>query len=1133
MVKEFIKFLGSLGITENSLENIQQFIETGDENALPDNLPSIKLSDYKLVNYEKRAALFKVVDNIEAEDEKGKRIFNVILKIGGNSFFNCAYNEYYSLYKVAVCTQGCIPGEHLITWIMDQTKSSSDDMLDILEYVLSYDREALCKAYEKLTEDYSKVLLLLFALKNNFNLSKEQKQLLDNICTSEGIKDFNTTRLKILSVFLYYAHEKREEFKLLISEIVNKIFNVIFDELVRYISNSNSKITEYDLVVDLNLPRPFYAAWLVKSYEFRKENTKILKEIKLRVQEDPKSFRAALEVDWVKEAKKDRDYFIKFHISHLIFKFTGTSEDLLVLRDMSLNFLGSYLVAWIKRSPEAEVENWRELWEYLNGEKTFEAIEHHVIRLREVQDPTYVDYNYKELFSRLFTVEELKGISFRFLNLLIQGEKYRIATGFITAVIQGNSTNYTEVMEFLQKGGVSAESIIILADLSLADRYSGHEEGVKEFILHYANYEQVSLMNMIPEVEAATREIVLEGLFNAAREKYIDTLIEYMGDSSKSVRTKVTELLSQNEENKDKIFSSLKARKAAARESAATILSSFDMVDYKDELQEILSSEKNEKVKNLIMNILNVEEIKNIEFQNSNDVKNYCLEKLKGSKASLPAWIDIKAMPEVSFNSGEAAGAEVMKYLLVRYASENTITKNEEAEKIFKHMKKQDLDSFANELLNLWIQEGAEAKKKWVLSFAAACGDFNVVNTLKKQIELWPQVSRGAIACEAVKALALLGSNEALIIIDSIARKFKFKQVKKAAGEAFQFAAEALKVDYEELADKIVPDLGFNKSGERLVDYGTRKFTVLLERDFSLKISDEKGKSYKSLPKPNKSDDEGLAKEAQEEFKIIKKQLKTVVSAQNTRLELALSVNRMWTKSSWEKLFVENPIMHNFSLGLIWGIYSEGRLGETFRYMEDGTFNTKEEEEFEIPEGVMIGLVHPLELEEADLEAWKTQLEDYEIEQPFLQLSRPVYNLAEEEANMKWIERFGGKVIYGLSLVGKLTKLGWYKGSIQDGGSYYQLYKENKILGLGAEISFDALGIGWEDHDTTIYEVVFYKAGTVERGSYVYDEVTDKNMIIPLKVPKRFFSEILYDVDRALESSTSFNKSWKKSSYRK
>lgn len=366
-----------------------------------------------------------------------------------------------------------------------------------------------------------------------------------------------------------------------------------------------------------------------------------------------------------------------------------------------------------------------------------------------------------------------------------------------------------------------------------------------------------------------------------------------------------------------------------------------------------------------------------------------------------------------------------------------------------------------------------------------------------------------------------------MIIIDSIARKFKHKQIKKAAGEAFVSAAKMFNLTEDDLADKIIPDLGFNKRGERVFDFGSRSFTVSFGLDFSLKITDNTGKVIKTMPKPNKSDDELKAKEAANEFKALKKQMKTIVSAQSLRLEMALAVNRLWKKKDWEKLFVENPIMHNFSLGLVWGIYEDGELKDTFRYMEDGSFNTVDEEEYNLIDNSFIGLVHPLELETEMLEGWKQQFEDYEIVQPFPQLQRKVYTVTEEEKEMKNIERFAGTKINGLSLVGKLTKMGWYRGSIQDAGCYYQFYKEDEKIGIGAELQFEYLGVGYEDEETTIYELVFYKASTVERGSYVYDEVTDENTIVPMKVPKRFFSEILYDVDRTLEAKTGFTANWK------
>ncbi|NRZ59321.1 hypothetical protein DZE42_002460 [Clostridium beijerinckii] len=536
---------------------------------------------------------------------------------------------------------------------------------------------------------------------------------------------------------------------------------------------------------------------------------------------------------------------------------------------------------------------------------------------------------------------------------------------------------------------------------------------------------------------------------------------------------------------------------------------------------------KNEKVKILLLNIVNADYLDTEILESANSISSYCSERLKKTSYTAPEWMVVEGFTDVKYEDGNVLSKDVITYIISKYSLENVVERNLTAEKVIERCNKADLDALGSEILNLWINNGADTKQKWVLALVSAIGGFNVVNTLKTQIDVWSKTSRGAIACEAVKALALNGSDDALIIIDSIARKFKHKQIKKAAGEAFVSAAKMFNLTEDDLADKIIPDLGFNKRGERVFDFGSRSFTVSFGLDFSLKITDNTGKVIKTMPKPNKSDDELKAKEAANEFKALKKQMKTIVSAQSLRLEMALAVNRLWKKKDWEKLFVENPIMHNFSLGLVWGIYEDGELKDTFRYMEDGSFNTVDEEEYNLIDNSFIGLVHPLELETETLEGWKQQFEDYEIVQPFPQLQRKVYTVTEEEKEMKNIERFAGTKINGLSLVGKLTKMGWYRGSIQDAGCYYQFYKEDEKIGIGAELQFEYLGVGYEDEETTIYELVFYKASTVERGSYVYDEVTDENTIVPMKVPKRFFSEILYDVDRTLEAKTGFTANWK------
>lgn len=288
----------------------------------------------------------------------------------------------------------------------------------------------------------------------------------------------------------------------------------------------------------------------------------------------------------------------------------------------------------------------------------------------------------------------------------------------------------------------------------------------------------------------------------------------------------------------------------------------------------------------------------------------------------------------------------------------------------------------------------------------------------------------------------------------------------------------------------------------------------------------EEGKRIKSLPKPNAKDHVEKAEEAKVELSSIKKQLRSIISMQTQRLETALSLNRYWSQHTWKSLFVENPIMQQFAISLIWGEYKEGKLVAMFRYMEDGTFNTIDEEEHELTPDTVIGLIHPLELSEEERELWKEQLEDYEVIQPFPQIVREVFLVAEDEKVT--VERFGGIQINGRSLFGKITKYGWNRGSVEDAGVYYSFYKEDTRAGLGAELAFEGAPVGYEEEDDVcLFEIQFYKAGTVSRGSYSYDEVDDARRIVPKQVPERFFSEILYDIKRTTESNLGHDENWR------
>jgi hypothetical protein len=74
---------------------------------------------------------------------------------------------------------------------------------------------------------------------------------------------------------------------------------------------------------------------------------------------------------------------------------------------------------------------------------------------------------------------------------------------------------------------------------------------------------------------------------------------------------------------------------------------------------------------------------------------------------------------------------------------------------------------------------------------------------------------------------------------------------------------------------------------------------------------------------------------------------------------------------------------------------------------------------------VKIGIVHPAQLSQELRNMWGELFSDYELIQPFRQLSRTVFNLEPEELESQVIERFQGVEVRAMILSAILEKTGW------------------------------------------------------------------------------------------------------------
>lgn len=622
-------------------------------------------------------------------------------------------------------------------------------------------------------------------------------------------------------------------------------------------------------------------------------------------------------------------------------------------------------------------------------------------------------------------------------------------------------------------------------------------------------------------------------LTNGESNKNKDKILNLCADSRREIRGLAKEIIIEKHKDcEEDVLKMLKAKKQAVREAAADILSAWGVEQYRDVLLEAAKNEKSAKLANKLKDMLSTAATINIKdgISPREFVEKICQD--DGNHKVL--WLYETPTTEVHFRNGEKADEIYIQAMLTCYASMEQPGINENAALLAKELEQGELQQFAEEVFSKWIAGGAEAKKKWVLYFSSIHGGHKIMENLLQYIEQWTQNARGAIAAEAVRAIALNGSSEALVLVDNIAQKFKHKQVKNAAIKALCNAAEELGITSDELADKVVPTLGFNEKMERIFDYGPRKFKVYLTPALELEIFDEENKKRKSMPAPAKKDDEEIARQSNTEFKQLKKQLKNVIAIQKLRLETALLADRRWTMEAWQHLFVKNPVMHSFAIGLIWAAYEENQLVQTFRYMEDGSFNTSEEEEYTLSPNAVIGLVHPIDISEEELSAWKEQLKDYEIVQPIEQLNRKVYPIKEEEKRKIDLSRFHGRKISAATLLGRAEKLGWYKGFVEDAGMFYAFYREDvvkrvkkedgtiQLFGNAAELSFSGMNVNYDfygEQTAEIENIRFYVPGTVKYGGDRYDSVTEHTAVKLDQVNPRYFSEIINQLEIILKKT--------------
>ena len=460
-------------------------------------------------------------------------------------------------------------------------------------------------------------------------------------------------------------------------------------------------------------------------------------------------------------------------------------------------------------------------------------------------------------------------------------------------------------------------------------------------------------------------------------------------------------------------------------------------------------------------------------------------------------WIDESTLPKLYWaKGGGALNEKEIRFLFYRCRRVKGINSDIEAKQLIDLLDFKKTEKFALALVKAYEESNADSKYKYYLVMAGLIGKDAILTKLNTVFKSTVTNKRYRMAGMIVGAIAMVGSDKALRIVDMIARKFANKrpQIGKGAKEALDAAANELGITMDQLGDRIIPDFGFEDHYYSF-DAGGDDYRAFINKEFKLNYFNEDNKLRKSMPKE-------ISKEDKAELKAIEKELKVIVKAQQGRLEGYLATERSWEVEEWMEYYLSNPVMLIYVQKLIWGVYDEEHnLTQVFYCDDDLELYDVDDEEVDIEEGTYIKIVHPLHMSDYLLSKWKDKVYDMEMNFEFEVINRVVTHIPEEEYEGSVSKiLFDQEIPKGADYVaGFLVKRGWVK-STGDGG-YLQFNKVSEAAKVNVYANIEGPAAYYQGGTTQakVYELNFSEHGTRQRK-------------LLSDVPKVFYSEVVADL---------------------
>ncbi|MCW1923611.1 DUF4132 domain-containing protein [Luteolibacter arcticus] len=498
------------------------------------------------------------------------------------------------------------------------------------------------------------------------------------------------------------------------------------------------------------------------------------------------------------------------------------------------------------------------------------------------------------------------------------------------------------------------------------------------------------------------------------------------------------------------------------RIGGATLLAKANGADAIEKLKQIHATDPSKQVREAVAKLLEQaghevapEPEKPVtRFENFANLEESLAAKAKTIRPPAAPWLNAESLPSLFTRDGVALSERARTFLFQVQAREGSGELSADAAPLLEHLDRDRNAPFAHALLDQWFASDMKASTRWAVDVAGLTGDDSLIPRLVRPIPDWCKLNAGKRAEWAVRAIALIGTPGALRELDALTHRYRNQRryVAAAATEAIRLLAAIQGISEDEIAERIVPDFGFDESGQRSFSNPASEEAVARLRP-DLKVAWLAADGRESAKPPA-----GLPSDEMKEWA---KLFKQAVVSQTLRLERAMVEGRRWEPAAWQERFDAHPLFRCFAGSLVWAVYDAGgAMLRTFRRYPNGIFADAKGEPEEFENAASVGLPHPMDLDDAVLADWAAHLKRFKVTPAFPQIARPVERPDPLHGNRHEIRIAEGKTLDAALLRQRMLGRGWSPAPTGNAGLVFGCFRNFRAAGIEAHLALEGFYAG-------------------------------------------------------------------------